>query len=350
MNDSFSTNVLNPINPSVQAAHGWQPAITIDLDKIAPVTFRQALADFKGWSDGQPDDPVHLSNGWHDIDPQLAERLLRRNKKNRVVQLETVRKYVRRMKAGVWRPTGQAIILDTEAELHDAQHRLWAGYLSGCTFKSYVVADVPVQDDLFAYIDDSKPRSAADALYTSGGNGIAAMVASAIKIADKYDRHGFSILNAKRIVRPMDNIEVLAYHRAHPEINEACHEMASNASKAVRVISHKGIAGFIGYKILTLYGRRELMEFMRPLGTGANLNEGDPILALRDRLSQVTEEGDDDLKIGHKVALIIKAFNLFKNQQTVSKRNGLSIRDNEPYPRFGEDEAAPEAETTPDAQ
>jgi hypothetical protein len=349
MNEPFPTNPLNPTNPFVQAAHVWQPAITIDLDQISPVNFRQALADFKVWSDGQPDDPVHLNNGWHDIDPPLAERLLRRNKKNRVVQLEVVKKYVRRMKAGVWRPTGQAIILDTNGELHDAQHRLWAGYLSGCIFNSYVVADVPEQDDLFAYIDDSKPRSAADALYTSGGNGLAAMVASAIKIADKYDRNGFSVLNNKRIVRPMDNIEVLAYHRAHPEINEACHEMASNASKAVRVISHKGIAGFIGYKILTLYGQRKLMEFMRPLGTGANLSEGDPILALRDRLSQVAEEGDDDLKIGHKVALIIKAFNLFHSQQTVSKRNGLSIRDNEPYPRFQQEEPIPEVETT-DAQ
>lgn len=310
----------------------WTPAVALDLETASSAAFQATIAQFQEWSQARPDEPLGLPTGWHEIPPELSEKLLRRNKRNRRVSLETVKKYARRMQAGQWRKTGQPILITETEEVYDAQHRLWAGYLGSVTFPSYVVADVPEQEDLFAYIDDSKPRNAADSLYTSGSNGLAPMVAAAIKIAFRYEHNALGILKQKPL-RSMDNIEVVTYSRQHPGLVTACHDMASNYGRATSVIGNKGVAGFAAWKISENFGPRVLGAFMAPLGSGANLAEGNPILALRNRLMGMQEEQNEDLGAQHRLALLIKAFLMFRSDQTVGKR-GLYMRDNERYPRF----------------
>jgi hypothetical protein len=123
---------------------------------------------------------------------------------------------------------------------------------------------------------------------------------------------------------------VLAYSRQHPGIAEAAHFLLANHPKAAATIHDKGVAAFASYKIIEHSGQQVLEEFMRPLGTGANLDEGDPILALRNRLRGF-QEGDEELNDHRRLGLIIKAFKLYTQGKPVKN---LALKDSERYPRF----------------
>ena len=66
-----------------------------------------------------------------------------------------------------------------------------------------------------------------------------------------------------------------------------------------------------------------------------------PILALRNRLTQANE---DDVKMppAHRLALLIKAFGMYRNRMPVP-RKGLFLRDNEKFPRIERDLSSDEA-------
>jgi hypothetical protein len=85
-----------------------------------------------------------------------------------------------------------------------------------------------------------------------------------------------------------------------------------------------------------------LDDFMVPLGSGANLAEDSPILALRNRLLREAEE-DGTLNQPRRLALVIKAFNLHIAGKRVTGRGGLYVRDNEKFPRL--DDVQPDLQT-----
>src|SRR5215831_132399 len=218
---------------------GWAPAVTLDLFHCSAVAFQEAVDGFHKWADDNPSTRTWES-GWWDLIPELSEDLLKRNKRNRKASLGTVQRYARDMLADQWRATGQPGLIDTNGEVFDIQHRAYAGYFSGATFRCYIVADVPVQDDLFAYLDGGKPRSAADALFTAGADGLSGAIAAAIKVAFRYDNNGLGVFK-QPVMRALTNPEVLAYSRKHPGLGEAAHHLVSNYPKAVQVIKAKGV-------------------------------------------------------------------------------------------------------------
>lgn len=310
----------------------WKPYVQLELDTIGTAAFEEAICKFVEWAKQHPAEPLKFSNGWYVIEPQTAENMLTHNRQNRKVSLATVRTYARRMREGEWKKTGQPILITDEGDIFDCQHRLWACYLSGHSFETFVVADVPHQVELFAYIDGGKPRNAADALYTAGSNGLSGQIASAIKIAYRYDNNGLGIMKQPSM-RSLDNIEVIRYEQAHPDLNKAAHLVAANYPRALSVIGSRGVGVFVAWKIIELYGIDVLDEFFQPLGSGAHLDEDDPILHLRNRLMGFTE-GEDELNQPRKLALVIRAFNMHRKGESVHPKRGLFLRDNERFPRF----------------
>jgi hypothetical protein len=320
----------------------WTPAVSLNLDTAASAAFAETMQTFYQWSETQPPvAPLVLQNGWYDITPQMAEDFLRRNSTNRKVSLQTVRKYYQAMKIGEWHRTGQALIINKAGKAEDLQHRCWASYLGRVTFPSYVITDAPVDVDMFAYIDDCKPRSAADALQTSGMNGLSPAIAAAIKLAWRYENKVLTILKQQRI-REMSIPEVLHFGRQNASMEEAAHFVLTNHVKAVGAIGNKGVAVFFAWKVTAIYGVTVLEDFLFPLGTGANLAEDSPILALRTRL---LKEDEDEAKMNQprRLALLIKAFNMHLADKKVGNR-GLYVRDNEKFPRFEESQSTEMAE------
>jgi hypothetical protein len=209
--------------------------------------------------------------------------------------------------------------------MNEGQQRCLASYFGGHTFTTYIVVDAPVEADMFAYYDDVKPRTAKDALQTSGLDGIAASIASAVNLSWRYEQGAIEIFKQPKIHRP-NNREVLAYSRSHIELADAAHLILPTYGKAVSLIKHKGVAIVFAERVIALYGNRALDEFFIPLGSGANLDEGSPILGLRTRL--LTEERISKERC---LALIIKAFNYFRAGRTLPKA-GLYVKDNERFP------------------
>ncbi len=311
----------------------WSPAVKLDLNDASAAAFEEVVTAFKKWDESCPRQSLTFTNGWHTITPQMAESLLRHNPHNRKVSFRTVQKYAAAMANGSWKRTGQAILINQDGVVQDCQHRAWACYLSGVSFPSYVVADVPVEADLFAFIDDSKPRSAADALYTSGNNGLSPIVAGAVKLANRYDNYALSIMSNTSKCRDLTNPEVLEYCRQNPGLNHATHIMMANYANAAKVIGNKHVAAFFAWKVIEHYGQDVLDDFFVPLGTGANLDEDDPILGLRNRLFSRLNDPESVFNIAHRLALVTKAFQMHLVDAKV-KKGPLSVKDTDKFPRI----------------
>ena len=161
-----------PVDASIVA--GWQPQFVLDLATARGKAFEEVTTSFEKWAREHPLPAFTFVDGWHRITPEVAEELLKRNPvgANRKANLPTVLYYGGQMKRNDWPKTGQPLIFDEDGNLVDGQHRLWAAYLSGVAFDTYVVTNVPKHKRLFAYIDNGKVRSAANALQTSGMNGV----------------------------------------------------------------------------------------------------------------------------------------------------------------------------------
>jgi len=315
---------------------GWKATFAFDLEKGSATAFAELVqVEFPKWSGTQAAlGPLGVSSGWHIVNPQMCEEFLRRNRQNRKVSLTTVKKYARAMIDGQWKATGQGLLFDKDGWGVDLQHRCWAGYLSGCSFPSYIITDVEPDPVIFAYIDDNKVRSGADHLYTAGVNGLSAMVAGAIKIEWRYQHNALSIFAKRTALREITKPEILGFAQTHPDLANAAHILVSSYGRALKVIYDKDVAAFFAWKVLTKYDSTVLAEFLTPLGSGAELAAENPILALRNRL--LSEQ--DDLTKQHVLALLIKAFNMHVAGEKVVVKKGLHVRDNEPFPRFAGDD------------
>ncbi len=81
------------------------------------------------------------------VTPELADLwLTKHNNINRNLSQSTVDSYALDMKNGRWALTHQGIAFDTDGNLQDGQHRLWAIVLSGVTLQMNVARGVPVED------------------------------------------------------------------------------------------------------------------------------------------------------------------------------------------------------------
>lgn len=330
----------------------WRPPVVLDLNTASPQALEVAASQLKLHFAQHPVSALALTMGWHTITPEVALGLLARNRGNRRLMLSAIRKYARSMREGVWKKTGQPLVFDRQGQLSEGQHRLYACLWGGHAFTTMVVTDASDEPDIFAFIDNGAPRTAADALFTAGANGCSKQVASATIIAARFEAGAFRINSLPRMEQ-MQPWEVMAYVEANPSLVAAAHTVVSNFSRAAKVIGHMGAATFFAWQVIERYGLDELDAFLTPLGTAApGLAEDNPIRALLERLRAV--EGPH-LAMQQRLALLIKAFGLHYSDDTVvvhapprrrgqpPQPTGLFLADNEEFPQFPPVEAAREA-------
>jgi hypothetical protein len=306
---------------------------SLDLHTASTRAFAQLLEDFEEWRKSEPLRTIDLANGWKEITPEIAEAMLLRNPigANRRPTLPAVKYYARQMTAKDWKKTGQPIIFDSDGKMLDAGHRLWACYLSGASFPSYVVGDVPPDPVVFAYIDNSKARSAADALSTAGLNGLAKKLSMIVTMAMRYDQGCFTT-SAKKPIPKVTPIEVVRYTQEHPNLRLGARLMAGEYKSAAAVSVHFDVAAFTAFKILDLYGEDTLEAFMLELGNmdADEHEEGSPIAAMQ-KVMKDDEVSKEPMEKHQVLGHLIKAFNAWITHKPV-KRISLSV--NEVYPHF----------------
>jgi hypothetical protein len=305
---------------------------SLDLNTASGRAFNTLLDDFEAWRATQEPRELDLTNGWKTITQEIAEGMLLRNPvgANRRPTLPTIKYYARQMVNNEWKKTGQPILFSSNGQLLDAGHRLWASYLSGASFPSYVIGDVPPDSNLFAYIDNSKARSASDALATAGLNGLAKQISSVVNIAMHYEHHCYQA-SAKKTLEKVTPIEVIRYATEHNNLRLGARLMAGEYKSAAAVIGYKDVAAFAAYQILELYGEEDLETFMTELGDiGAEPQEGSPIAALQKVLAE-DEHSKEPMKKHQILGHIIKAFNSWYQEEPVKR---ISLKVNEAFPHF----------------
>jgi hypothetical protein len=335
------------------------PIAAFKLDSATPGDFKQLVVDFTTWAKAQPPAPaLDLTDGWTVFTPETSLAFLMHTVQrggNRKVSYGTVAYYGDQMVMNDWRKTGQPIICDTAGNGLDGQHRCWASVLTDKSFPTYVVTSTEPAADLFAYIDNSKPRRADDALYTAGLDGYSRIAAAVVQLARRYDADVMTP-SSKGKINKASPMQVLGYVRDHAGIREAITLMQSEHAEAMALMLRTDVAIFIGWKILEGFGEDTLDEFMRGLVAAdpednAGRLAGDPLIALRKKLDTYAElDAKAGSIIGGKkqkkaqwvqiLAHIIKGFTAWHNHQTMKT---VTVRVDQAFPKFtdaSDDEAA----------
>jgi len=317
----------------------WTPEFKCDLT-AGQQAFQHATERFRAWAAQQERPDIKLATGWHTITPQEAERLLICNRHNRKLRYADVLRYATQMANKRWKKTGEPVIITERGDVEDAGHRLFACYFSGCSFDTFVVADVPHDDELFAFIDNGVSRTGDDTLHCAGLNGMANHLQSVIKkFAIRYDEDTLAF-QGRMPMSPISNGDILDYAKAHPTLGEAAHLIADLYPAAIRRLDDRTVATFLGWKIREAHGSGVLEDFMTLL-TQTNLPSGHPVMVLQQRLENheaaktaVPKSAKAKLKLSDVkiLALATRAFNFWRSGQLNVRR--LDPRMEDPFPRI----------------
>jgi hypothetical protein len=316
----------------------WVPLYTVDLRGLQPKAFEALQKEFYLQTKDRPLELTKwLSTGWHTITPQIAEEALL-GKANRHISLDDVKHYGRQMVEGKWMPTGETICIDATGVLREGYHRMWAAYLSGSSFRTFVVADVEPIPDLFAFYNAGRKRSNVDALQTAGMNGVSAMIAKVTQISVNYDRGCYN-RQGPRAPR-MTAVEVLGYVRAHPEMREIIAEtVAEHKSLLTELFGVKAdVACFVACRVTEAFGAEVFDDFMQSL-SDETVKQG-PIYLLRHKLEKDIGSAKPLAK-KEMLAFVIMAFNAWQGGKGMKK---LTWGVDEDMPRFMRADDANEAD------
>jgi hypothetical protein len=306
--------------------------LQLDLDNPKPKDVLALVEAFEADARTNPDlGAVPVVTGWIEITPALAVSLLRRNRPgaNRKVDPATVFYYANQMAHGQWQATGQPILIDAEGKLQDGQHRLLAVLISSTTTKSFVVTDIAPIPNLFAYIDNSRPRTAATALQTAGYNGVASAITKVVTIGEQVRLGVFNPTGITKLPR-LSPIDMLGLIGNYPNAQKAARSAASDWEPVVAYIGgRKDIVGYLGMRITDLHSEELADDFFGEIVDNTERAPDHPIAALRKEIDK-DRKAEKPLKKHHMLAALIKAFNAWRKGESLGRRWMLQV--NEDFP------------------
>lgn len=213
------------------------------------------------------------------VTPEMAQEWLRDNPKNRQLSQATINKYARDIAAGLWEVNGEAIKIAQDGKLLDGQHRLYAVCKVQMPITALVVSNLP--NEVFHTLDIGRPRSAADVFHIRGES-YALDLAAVCRLMYAYTEGNgdFSKASLRKNGVPIQQVEkALA---AHPDIRMS---VAQTAELGNRRIITRSVAGILHY-LFSLNSKKAAAEFFDKLLEGHELSKGDPILTLRNTLTE----------------------------------------------------------------
>jgi hypothetical protein len=297
----------------------WVPVISVDLMGITPKMFAEKQREFYEIVRDRPlNIKAVLKTGWNTITPEIAEEALL-GKANRKLTLPDVQYYARQMLDDAWAPTGETICFTNDGVMRQGYHRMWACYLSGATFTTFVILDVEPLPDMFAYYDNGKRRSNVDALQTAGMNGYSPILDAVIKVAVRFDNHAYDRGAAK--IMKMTPLQVLDYVREHEDIRD-CVPRAVGEYKGLMDELYprkKNVICFLAWRIMSGHGEEVLEDFMTELSSDV-VNKTSPMFLLRQKLLlDVSGDPKKALSTRDALAFTVIAFNAWHARQSMKK-------------------------------
>lgn len=211
-----------------------------------------------------------------DVSPAMALALLERNTHNRRLDPERVETYARDMTSGDWHANNQGIAIGADNLLHDGQHRLWAVVKSGCNARMLVVAGTAAEAR--GTIDQGRSRSIGDGLQILHGQTRGNTVVSWLRAID--------LLLSKRTT-PMS---LFVARRELWRYEQSVAWFLANGPRA-RPYSRAGVVGALIYAHAV--SSEHVERFTRRYVSGAQLEEGSPVLALRSYVAERMQRDTD---------------------------------------------------------
>lgn len=236
------------------------------------------------------------------VSPEMAEKWLGKNVRNRHISQMIVARYARSMRNHEWLLTGEAVKFGVNGDLLDGQHRLLAIIDSGVTVRLCVIRGLAAgcQDVL----DTGKGRKAADQL-SIHGHANAPTLAAAAKLLILWESGRFYVDTHEKSV---SHREILDFVEGNHLLALAC-ARASTISKGsdLRV----SVAGAALYELLKV-DEPDAVDFFDRLTDGAELPVSSPILALRSRLRSLR---DDKTKASPEalMSLVFRTWNAYRD-------------------------------------
>jgi len=243
------------------------------------------------------------------IGPKIAEQYIEGMSKNRNISQRDVETLVRAMKQGLWREdAGDPIRLNSDGQMIDGQHRMWAIVESGCEFSFLVIRGIDNSTQMI--MDTGRGRRLADQLRIRGEK-YPSELASAISLYSGW-------LNERMLMRGGGNKtkimipEGISILEQHPELRKSV-AIGYGIARAV-----KGGAGRWSaiHCVLSEIDAVDADAFFRQIQTGENLSATSPIMALRRRLA-IDALTQRKLEVREYTALVFKAWNAYREGRDI---------------------------------
>lgn len=267
----------------------------------------------------------HKLDGWYEITPAEAARLLEARAKNRPLSESEARNIAAEIIAGNWAKNGETIVLGgPDLQLLDGQTRCRACVIANRTIVSYVVHLDTCAQAAFDTFDQGRSRSVADVLSL---NGIPryALAAAMLRNVILYEAPG-EFSRARKVKGKESRLR----HSRDAEAFNASTLACANLQKSFRGMVPLSVAAFLHY-MAAKQDAGKASEFLNGLATGENLSKGNPILLFRNRLIFESNQTATRMTARDTIALGIIAWNAFVSGR---KLGTLKWDSRTAFPRF----------------
>lgn len=259
------------------------------------------------------------------ITPADAKRLLENNTFNRSISDRTVNAIARDMKNGDWVFNGESIKISTAGRLLDGQHRLSACIRADVPFKTLIIEGLP--ESAMDTVDAGRKRTAGDVLRLHGYANNNTLAAAARMIM-RYKQYGIRMVSGS--TGGYTNSEILAFIDANPVVVKCAQKAVQFNSVSGSLISPATAA--LIYYMFTQVDEEDAERFFNKLQTGADLDELNPILKLRNYLIGLRASKMSTRDTSYRtIVLAMKCWNKWRTGQPIAN---LRFSENEQIPEL----------------
>lgn len=297
-----------PIGIEPRSFNGSQPVL---MSASVPVTSGLPAPDIDPHEPGAPRVlPMYIT-------PETAQKWLGMPGPRRPVRDKKVAEFARDMKAGNWLLNGETIKIAPDGGVVDGIHRLKAVTESCATIYAYVAFGVPWEAQIT--VDTGSSRLMSDQLHLAGDKNAIVLAAVAKRVWRWLEGYRSSGGPAPT------HTEMALLIAQCPLIIEAT-EYAMHARGRWQYVraSTYGVAYFVFSERASNVAA---VEFLDMVVKGAGLEEGHPVLALRDRTLRASRRDQASLSEHEQLALMIMAWNAWRQGRTLTRmvlpKNGL---------------------------
>jgi hypothetical protein len=251
------------------------------------------------------------------VTPELAQRWLERNSRNRKISAATVDRYSRDMLNLEWPFTGDPIRFSDRLALLDGQHRLTAIVETEVALTLLVM--IGFGQSVQTFMDGGRKRHISDTLALDETPNYIA-VSSLVNLALLWNPGGIWVpgrgttLFGSRI--QSSAAEILAFVNEHTVVHEAARQGVAIAKMVPGARASVVGAAFLRASLLA--GPFEVGEWFSKLETGAGLRLGDPVLALRNGMMRTRAEKLQNPQV-QQLWRVVRAWNASRGGETMNR-------------------------------